>query len=263
MEKIDLLAVMKIWNECKGDLKQIAERLGITQQIPGLIASIKPETMAMVGQFIGQYIPQAEQKEPPTAAEVAAEVVKILPPSLQNSATGPLPPEIPLDAIVDAVKGQISAMLQNGFQVIHDTEVALANSIKALQDGMPVTIEKQISTRWQLEREAAQKEFNERVAAAQQQQAGPANPNQGGGQQYYQPPANNGPDMIDKLLAALPVIADAWSKFKPAPATNMAEMVLSSYVRGMTTGNKLRIGEAKPEDTAKELLGIIAPDKDK
>jgi hypothetical protein len=63
--------------------------------------------------------------------------------------------------------------------------------------------------------------------------------------------------LINQIIQALPTIADAWSKFRPAPQG----LDLKLLIQGMTIGQKIKAGELKIEDIGAVMLPQGTPPK--
>jgi hypothetical protein len=289
--KIDVMSLMKLYNEHKGNLKAVADALGITQQIPGLIAGIPAEALQVVAGLLAPHLP-APQIE---INEVAQATANILLPLLKDevakmgTGTAPdinkiadvaveriipvlkeqinkIPPVSPenLQQISDKVTGSLAAKYAENNNETKNQLMNLASTLKTIQDNQmsEAKVRELVGVTFQAELAAARKTAAEEQVRQEATAGGPGagNPNYGGGDNPPQGGYAIAMAVLDRLLAALPVLADAYTKFRP-PQNTATDIILKSFLSGMQSGQKLKVGEANTGDVAKEILALTNPVK--
>lgn len=284
-KKLDMLGILKLWNESEGNLKKMAESLGIVEQIPDLIASIPPEVCQVIAGLLAPHLPA------PTVEvnEIAKATVNILLPLLQDevkkmgAGTGgtvdndklaalaaerltpfiedqikKIPPVSPdnIKQIADIVRGNMALQYSGTNAEMKAQLTELAASLKTMQDESEAKTRQIVSVTFQAEVAKA------RAAQVAAHAANPGTVDESG--HAVTEPTPQGAyattmAIINALISALPAVADAYSKFRPAASANLGELALKAYISGLTQGNKLRVGEVKPEDVAQTALDTIFP----
>ena len=290
-QKLDLMSILKLWNDNGGNVRAIIDALGITEQIPVLIAGIPPEAQKTIADMLAPYLPapnietkaivdimlpilsaQVAKMNPGTAdiTKLTKVVIDHLAPLMKatiDEEIAKLPPISPenINEVADIVRVGLAsqyagtnAEIKSQIESIAYGLKKLQDELKKLQDELESKVRALTEVTFKAELEKARAE-SEKIFAAGGGEIYPPSPGAG----VSTPQGTYGIVMaaIDKLLNALPTIADAYAKFRPAPAGDVGAKVLQSYISGLTSGNKLRIGEAQPADIAKEALDIIQPKK--
>jgi len=289
--KIDVMSLMKLWNEHKGNLKAMADALGITQQVPGLIAGIPADALQVVAGLLAPYLPAPQIEINEIAQATANILLPLLKDEVAKMGTGAvdldkvteavvtrivpvlkeqmnnIPPVSPenLQSIADKVTGSLAARYAENNNETKSQLMNLAGTLKTIQENQmsETKVRELVGVTFQAELEAARKAAADE-RGRQEAAGGAGNPNYGGGDNPPpgQPPPQGGyaiaMAIVDRLLNALPVLADVYTKFRP-PQNNLSELILKSYISGLTSGQKLKVGEANTGDVAKDLLSIVAP----
>jgi hypothetical protein len=213
----------------------------ISSKIPEVLSKLPPEAMEALAAEIAKHMPPVEL---PSATEIAAELVKIMP---QNN--------MPIDVaeIVAQVKGQISVQVVEGYKKLSETQLQLANSLKDLQDRQEQLIQATVEATFK----ANAQEIIKQVSNQLQTGLTP-NPNLAVGSSVAQQPKS----ITSQIVEILPTLLEAWKTINPPQNnTSVIETALRFYVQGLNQGNKLKTGESTTADAAQDLLSLVSPPK--
>lgn len=222
---------------------EVADKLALA------VSKLPPEAMDILAQRVAEYMPR-----PPTADEIAERLEVRIPQGVASGSTSDF----------EALKSQVSDLVMDSMSKVQGQITMMLEQLKVMQDEQPQLIEKQVTLFWNREMEAFKKqaETTKQELLALRGNGGGVEPlpdgtgREGQPQPGYSAIRGIARDIID----ALPTITDLIKTLKPPPPQNLpAKQLVDAWVDGVTSGNRLRIGEAKPEELGKSLLNLISP----